>query len=644
MEKDIKLKYTNGEVTIVWKPKLCIHSGVCVRTLPKVYRPKERPWIKIEHATTEEIKAQISKCPSGALSYFMNDQEDEYEKASEDSRITKQKIEIEKDGPYIVSGNIPIEKAEMTPDNRGIPYEFNKLEEYPQESVYALCRCGHSKNKPFCDDSHVEVNFKGTETATKKKYKDLANTISGPELKVTDVSEFCASARFCARAGGIRRLVKESDNSLSKENAIQEASDCPSGRLIVWDKKSDKAIEPDFEPNITILEDPGKRLSGPIYVKGGIQVISSDGTKYEKRNRVALCRCGKSGNKPFCDGSHIKEKFSDGDKSISQYRDSRSKEEVVGLLKENLQVAVMLEFSTIPPYLTAYWSIHGTSAFAERAKKNILSVIQEEMLHLAMACNMLNAIGGKPVLNDPSHLPSYPCALPGHSKTNNAFLVHLNKCCPQSLTNFSQIELPEELFGNKHFTDGWCTIGEFYDEIELLIKHHTLSDKDFTFGKQINDFYNPGNGKLHTVNCKQDAIIALEEIIDQGEGHSGKMYDKDHELTHYWKFITIRGLMENGLWKYKEDIFNVGIDPDETYFSNEAKELNKKFNILYSEMLDAMQIAISSTSPSLEVAVEKMILLKEPALKMMQIPLFGINGNAAPTFSYKEQKNRQNDK
>ena len=75
MEKQIVKHYSNGELTIVWKPGLCIHSGVCVRTLPQVYNTKKRPWIEPENATSEEIKAQIAKCPSGALSYFVNNQD-----------------------------------------------------------------------------------------------------------------------------------------------------------------------------------------------------------------------------------------------------------------------------------------------------------------------------------------------------------------------------------------------------------------------------------------------------------------------------------------------------------------------------------------------------------------------------------------
>ena len=64
--------YTNGEITIVWEPGKCTHSGMCVKTLPQVYNPQAKPWIKIENATTEQLKVQLGKCPSGALSYFVN--------------------------------------------------------------------------------------------------------------------------------------------------------------------------------------------------------------------------------------------------------------------------------------------------------------------------------------------------------------------------------------------------------------------------------------------------------------------------------------------------------------------------------------------------------------------------------------------
>ncbi|KAB5492049.1 (4Fe-4S)-binding protein [Flagellimonas hadalis] len=66
---EIMKEYTNGEISVIWKPELCQHAGICVKMLPKVYNPKEKPWIKVENATSDELKHQISKCPSGALSY-----------------------------------------------------------------------------------------------------------------------------------------------------------------------------------------------------------------------------------------------------------------------------------------------------------------------------------------------------------------------------------------------------------------------------------------------------------------------------------------------------------------------------------------------------------------------------------------------
>ena len=86
--------------------------------------------------------------------------------------------------------------------------------------------------------------------------------------------------------------------------------------------------------------------------------------------------------------------------------------------------------------------------------------------------------------------------------------------------------MPEELFGMKVHHDGWCTIAEFYEEIESLIRHDELSDADFSHGRQVGKNFNPGAGVLYEASSQQDALKALEEIIDQGEGHSGKMYDK----------------------------------------------------------------------------------------------------------------------
>ena len=73
IQRMMKKEYTNGEITIVWHPGKCQHAGVCARTLPQVYKPKEKPWIQMEHATTQELKDQINQCPSGALSYYTHE-------------------------------------------------------------------------------------------------------------------------------------------------------------------------------------------------------------------------------------------------------------------------------------------------------------------------------------------------------------------------------------------------------------------------------------------------------------------------------------------------------------------------------------------------------------------------------------------
>ncbi len=213
------------------------------------------------------------------------------------------RVQVIKNGPYIVSGGIPLFKQIIGIDNAGYSYEWRQGEQYPSQENYTLCRCGRSKNKPFCDGTHIVVNFDGTETASREPYLDQAKRIRGLAIDLTDAKELCAAARFCDRASGIWKLTQHSDNLEARKIAEEEAGNCPSGRLVVWDKDG-KAIEPKFEPSIVLVEDPLENMEGPIWVRGGISIESTYGYTYEPRNRIALCRCGKSSNKPFCDGSH----------------------------------------------------------------------------------------------------------------------------------------------------------------------------------------------------------------------------------------------------------------------------------------------------------------------------------------------------
>ena len=216
-------------------------------------------------------------------------------------------IKVTKSGPYLISGKLPILEQIIIVNKEGIPVEWRSGKKFPMQEKCGLCRCGESKNKPFCDGTHTQTGFDGTESASNEPYLKQAKIIQGPTLKLTDAVDLCASARFCHRAGEIWNLVPKSNDPDAKRVAIEEAGDCPSGRLVIWDKKTGEAIEPRLEKSIGLIEDPQMMCSGPIWVRGGIPIRAADGKIYEIRNRVTLCRCGKSSIKPFCDSSHFPE-------------------------------------------------------------------------------------------------------------------------------------------------------------------------------------------------------------------------------------------------------------------------------------------------------------------------------------------------
>jgi uncharacterized Fe-S cluster protein YjdI len=139
--KDITKHYTNGELTIAWKPTKCIHAAECVKALPKVYDPERKPWIVAEGANTQDLKDQIAKCPSGALSYFMNGEENK-----EESKL-ETKIEVLENGPLLIYGTLKITDKEGNAESKN--------------RTTAFCRCGASRNKPYCDGAHIKAGFKG---------------------------------------------------------------------------------------------------------------------------------------------------------------------------------------------------------------------------------------------------------------------------------------------------------------------------------------------------------------------------------------------------------------------------------------------------------------------------------------------------
>lgn len=139
-ENRIIKKYKKEDFTILWEPKKCIHSAVCVKKLPKVYDPQGKPWIKPENASIHELKMQIDACPSGALSYEENEST-----LKETNMITE--VELMKNGPLLVKGNIELKSHDGSIVKR--------------EKMTAFCRCGASQNKPYCDGTHKQTDFIG---------------------------------------------------------------------------------------------------------------------------------------------------------------------------------------------------------------------------------------------------------------------------------------------------------------------------------------------------------------------------------------------------------------------------------------------------------------------------------------------------
>jgi CDGSH-type Zn-finger protein len=228
-----------------------------------------------------------------------------------DQPSRKVSITVTKDGPYAVSGGPPLSNQTIGSNREGESVDWLPGETIETGASYFLCRCGQSAKRPFCDGTHAKVSFDGEETASRQPYAAQSQEIDGPALALTDAESLCAFARFCDRDGKVWNSVSEALTPSAREAFARQVGQCPSGRLAAWDLATRKPVEPQLPPSIVLVEDPQKGVSGPIWVRGGIEVIAADGSAYEVRNRVTLCRCGQSSNKPFCDGTHASVGFTD---------------------------------------------------------------------------------------------------------------------------------------------------------------------------------------------------------------------------------------------------------------------------------------------------------------------------------------------
>lgn len=211
-DKPIK-HYTGQDVDVTWDGRLCIHVAECVRAEGEVFENGRKPWCNPDIANKDYVRDIVERCPSGALSY--QDKSGAPEPAPSENLMI-----VAEDGPLLICADVAISDTAI--DTQGITRRA------------ALCRCGHSANKPFCDNSHARVHF-------------------------TDKGD-----------------VQNKGEGLTALDGLV-------------------AIKP--------LKD------GPLLVKGNLTIYANNGVDKWQGANTALCRCGHSENKPFCDGSHAKVDF-----------------------------------------------------------------------------------------------------------------------------------------------------------------------------------------------------------------------------------------------------------------------------------------------------------------------------------------------
>ena len=213
-------KYASDKIEVQYDVARCIHAAECVRGLPRAFNPNKRPWIDPDAASAEAIAAVVTRCPTGALHFTRK------EGGSEEAVPCTNTITIDPDGPLYVRGDIEVTTSDGTL--------------LLKDTRVALCRCGASDNKPFCDGSHAEAGFQDPGL-----YRDV-------------------------------QVQPPTDESVSGLLRVQPSKD------------------------------------GPFLMQGVFELCSAGDQESVLASQTALCRCGQSGNKPFCDGSHKKAGFKSG--------------------------------------------------------------------------------------------------------------------------------------------------------------------------------------------------------------------------------------------------------------------------------------------------------------------------------------------
>jgi len=339
-------------------------------------------------------------------------------------------------------------------------------------------------------------------------------------------------------------------------------------------------------------------------------------------------------------------------------------------LRALLQSAVMLEHTTIPPYLCALYSIkEGTN---REAVEVILSVVMEEMLHMVLAANVLTAIGGKPRINQKQFVPDYPVDLSLLKLT-----VNLSRFSKDAMDSFIEIERPDDIVTSQppvgccHFSE-LNSIAQFYELIETgltELEKAAQSDDATIFTGNTNhqigpEHYYGGGGAAIRVTDLDSALSALNEVIGQGEGIPHSIWESPDpnpgradflEVAHFYRFIEIRKEQQyrgdetlpprNG--KYPEpkgqkvhvcwdDVYPMRTNPKMAHLpcGSEALEKATAFNRAYMNLLDNLHDAMNGRPGLMMSSVGLMYDLKYQAIELMKFPMPGSNETVGPSFEY----------
>ncbi len=336
---------------------------------------------------------------------------------------------------------------------------------------------------------------------------------------------------------------------------------------------------------------------------------------------------------------------------------------------KNLQTAIELEHSTIPPYLAAFFTIdQDSNAFSWEA---IRSVVMEEMLHMTLACNILNAIGGTPYIDHPKFIPEYPAKF---NFADRKFDVGILKFSKDSIETFMEIEKPSEIKLNlegeeikglmRQIDLDERTIGEFYEtvkeQLKCLVKEY--GEKEVFNGDrrlQISpkEYYG-GGGEIIEVHNLETALFAIDVIVDQGEGAPDTIFDgdttffgQDQEVAHFFRFKEIHverkykegdkprepptGAAVAVDWKATKNMID---DPKAANFpkGSPARIKAEEFNQLYSHFLRLLHRTFNGESQLIVKAVGMMYQMKYIAAELLniQVPDNKEGKVAGPPFEY----------